>query len=198
MSNFSTDMTGLQFEINRTIQDHWEMFLFEGVVLMLLGIVAITLPFITGLALTTFLGILLIMAGGASLLSSIKAWRSPGPVVSVLSAVLAIGVGSVFVWSPIVSLLSLSMVLIAYFITDGCFNIVLAFQHRKDLAGRWEWVLINGILDLLFAVIMLSSFPSNSLLAIGILVGVDMVAGGSTLIWVALGARMTDKKKLPA
>ena len=90
------------------------------------------------------------------------------------------------------------MVLIAYFITDGCFNIVLAFQHRKDLAGRWEWVLINGILDLLFAVIMLSSFPSNSLLAIGILVGVDMVAGGSTLIWVALGARMTDKKKLPA
>jgi len=198
MSNFSTDMMDLQFEVNRTIREHWQMFLFEGAILILLGIVAITLPFITGLALTTFLGVLLIMAGAASLLSSIKAWRSPGPIVSVLSAVLAIGVGGVFVWSPIVSLLSLSMVLITYFIIDGCFNIVLAFKHRRDLVGRWEWVLINGILDLLFAVIMLSSFPSNSFPAIGILLGVDMVAGGSTLIWVALGARKTDKERFSA
>jgi cytochrome c biogenesis protein ResB len=42
MSNFSTDMMDLQFEVNRTIREHWQMFLFEGAILILLGIVAIT------------------------------------------------------------------------------------------------------------------------------------------------------------
>jgi len=57
------------------------------------------------------------------------------------------------------------------------------------LSGRWSWMLIAGVMDLLIAAIIITGLPGSALWAIGLLVGVNLLFGGATLIGVALAAR---------
>jgi uncharacterized membrane protein HdeD (DUF308 family) len=83
-------------------------------------------------------------------------------------------------------------VLIAYFIVDGVLIIALAISHRRALSGRWEWMLINGIIDLVLAAVIISGLPGSLLWALGLLVGIDLVFGGWSLIVMALAARKAN------
>jgi uncharacterized membrane protein HdeD (DUF308 family) len=80
-------------------------------------------------------------------------------------------------------------VLIAYFIVDGVLSIILAITHRRALSGRWEWMLINGIIDLVLAAVIISGLPGSVVWALGLLVGIDLVFGGASLIAMAMAAR---------
>jgi hypothetical protein len=76
-----------------------------------------------------------------------------------------------------------------YFIVDGILMIILAIAHRRELSGKWEWILVNRVLDLILAGIIISGLPGTLFWALGLLVGIDMVFGGASLIAVALEAR---------
>jgi uncharacterized membrane protein HdeD (DUF308 family) len=80
-------------------------------------------------------------------------------------------------------------VLTAFFIIDGVVMIILAIAHRRELSGRWEWLLINGVIDLVLAAIILSGMPGSATWALGLLVGIDLVFGGASLIAMSLAAR---------
>jgi hypothetical protein len=80
-------------------------------------------------------------------------------------------------------------VLIAYFIVDGILMIILAIAHRRELSDKWEWILVNGVIDLILAGIIISGLPGTLVWALGLLVGIDMVFGGASLIAIALEAR---------
>jgi uncharacterized membrane protein HdeD (DUF308 family) len=104
--------------------------------------------------------------------------------------------GTVLLWNPLQSLVTLpsglvilTYVLIAYFIVDGILMIILAIAHRRELSGKWEWILINGVIDLILAGIIISGLPGTLFWALGLLVGIDMVFGGASLIAIALEAR---------
>jgi uncharacterized membrane protein HdeD (DUF308 family) len=79
--------------------------------------------------------------------------------------------------------------LTAFFIVDGIFVIVLAIAHRRELTGKWEWMMVNGVIDLILAGIIIFGFPGTLVWAFGLLVGIDMMFGGASLIAMALGAR---------
>jgi uncharacterized membrane protein HdeD (DUF308 family) len=64
-----------------------------------------------------------------------------------------------------------------------------ALEHRRELSGRWSWMLIAGLMDLLIAAIIITGLPGSALWAIGLLVGINLLFGGATLIGVALAAR---------
>jgi len=67
--------------------------------------------------------------------------------------------------------------------------IFFALDHRRQMTGKWEWMLINGVIDLILAGIIISGFPGTLVWALGLLVGIDMVFGGSALIAIAMTAR---------
>ena len=79
--------------------------------------------------------------------------------------------------------------LIAFFLIDGILIIVLALQHRRELTGRWEWMMVGGVLDLVLALIIIAGLPGTLAWALGLLVGIDLVWGGMSLIAMALSAR---------
>jgi uncharacterized membrane protein HdeD (DUF308 family) len=64
-----------------------------------------------------------------------------------------------------------------------------AIEHRSQLTGRWGWMLVSGIVDLILAVIIFAGLPESATWAIGLLVGINMLFGGSALIAIALAAR---------
>jgi uncharacterized membrane protein HdeD (DUF308 family) len=177
--------------VRKSIHDHWGLFLAEGIILVLLGIAAILLPPIAGLAATVVLGWLFLLGGVMGLIVTFWGRNAPGFGWALLSAVVAIVAGGVLLWNPFAGLVTLTYVLIAYFVVDGVFTIALAIEHRRQLTGRWEWMVVNGIVDLILAAIIIAGLPGAFEWALGLLVGIDLLFGGASLIAVALHARQT-------
>lgn len=168
---------------------HWGIFLAEGIILLLLGCVAILVPLLAGLATTVFLGWLLLFAGIIGLVATFRTRGAPGFAWALVSAILALVAGIALIWHPLQGLYSLTLLLVAFFVVDGILMIALAVSHRRGLSGRWEWMLANGIVDLILAVVIVSGLPGSALWAIGVIVGIDLVFGGAALIAMALAAR---------
>jgi len=97
--------------------------------------------------------------------------------------------GGVLLWNPLHGLVTLTYVLTTFFIVDGILVIILAIVHRRELSGKWEWMMVNGVMDLIIAGIVIFGFPGTLVWAFGLLVGIDMIFGGASLIAVALAAR---------
>jgi uncharacterized membrane protein HdeD (DUF308 family) len=181
--------------LTRSMHDHWKLFLAEGIILCVLGLGAIVLPLIAGLATTVFLGWLFLVAGLAGLFFTFRARSAPGFGWSILSAAAAVIVGAYLLLDPLQGLATLTFVLVAYFLVDGAALIFLAIAHRRELSGKWEWVLVNGVTDLIIAGIIISGFPGTLVWALGLLVGIDLIFGGAALIAMASAARKIASKR---
>ena len=173
----------------RSVRDHWWLFLIEGIVLVLLGVLAIALPAIASLAVTILLGWLLLIGGIVGLITSWMSRGAPGFAWSLISALLATVVGFVLLWSPFRGEISLTLVLVVFFLVDGVASIMLALEHRRELSGMWGWLVVTGVVDLILAAIILSGFPQTAAWVLGLLVGIDLLFGGASLLAIALAAR---------
>jgi len=192
MSTDSGGASELQRALTQSIREHWGLFLIEGIVLVILGLLAIIIPPIATIAVTIFLGWLFLISGIVGLVTTFWARHAPGFWWSLLSAVLAIAAGIVLLGWPIPGAVSLTLLLIAFFIIEGVLSILYAFEHKKELSGRWGWMLISGIIDLVLAAIIWAGLPGTAAWALGLLVGINMLFGGSAMIAMALHARSAD------
>lgn len=173
----------------KSIHDHWRAFLIEGVILVILGLAAIALPPIAGLATALILGWLFLLGGMAGLVATFSQRNAPGFWWALLSAAIAVLAGGVLLSNPAGGVVTLTYVLVAFFLIDGFLIIVMAFEHRRELTDRWQWMMIGGILDLILAVIIIGGLPGTLAWALGLLVGIDLLFGGISLIAMALSAR---------
>jgi uncharacterized membrane protein HdeD (DUF308 family) len=191
MSTNPGDASGLQRAFAQSIREHWVLFLVEGIVLVVLGLLAIVIPPLATLAVTIFLGWLFLISGVVGLITTFWARHAPGFWWSLFSAVLAIAAGLVLLIEPISGAVSLTLLLIVFFIIEGVLSIMYALEHKKELSGRWGWMLTSGIIDLILAGIILIGLPGTAAWALGLLVGINMLFGGSALIAMALHGRST-------
>jgi len=171
------------------IREHWGLFLAEGIILVILGIAAIVMPLIATLAITIIIGWLFLVSGIVGLITTFWARGVPGFWWSLISAIIGIAAGVVLLLWPISGSISLTLVLIAFFIVEGIASIMYAIEHRNQLSGRWGWMLVSGIIDLILAGIIFIGLPGTAAWALGLLVGINMVFGGVALIGIALAAR---------
>ena len=175
--------------VARAIQEHTTFFLIEGVVLLVLGILAILLPPFATLAVTIIFGWIFLIAGLIGWVTTFAARGAPGFWWSLVSAVLATAAGLVLLVQPAGGALSITLLLIAFFAVEGVVSILYALEHRRELSGRWEWMLVSGIIDLVLAGIIFAGLPGTAAWALGVLVGINMIFGGTALIAMGLHAR---------
>ena len=188
--------------VTRSIHDYWMLFLFEGVALVALGLLAIVIPSIASLAATLFLGWLFLVSGGIGLATTFWARYLPGFWWSLVSALLGILVGAVLIahrskdlygglmgW-PFETVGPLRMVLVLFFLIEGGASIMFAFEHRRQFSGRWAWMLASGVLDIGLASIIIFDLPGTSAWTMGLLIGINMIVGGASLLAMGLHARL--------
>jgi uncharacterized membrane protein HdeD (DUF308 family) len=188
----SIDQSGIgrfQRAAEASLREHWLLFLIEGIVLLVLGALAIIVPPIATLAVTIFLGWLFLISGIVGLITTLWMRREPGFWWSLLSAILGIAAGVVLLWQPVSGVISLTLVLIVFFLVEGVATIMYALEHKRALSGRWGWMLASGIVDLFLGGIIFAGLPGTAAWAIGLLVGINMVFGGAALIAMAWHAR---------
>ena len=187
--NQTTDVERVAAAVSATIHKHWVLFLVEGMLLTVLGMLAILLPAVASLAATLIFGWILLLSGAMGLIATIRARHAPGFAWSLLSALIGLVAGGLLLAQPVQGILSLTVVLIAFLVAEGVVSIFYATEHRKSLSAGWGWMLASGLLDLVLAVILLAGLPGTAVWALGVLLGVNMIFGGTALILMALQAR---------
>src|SRR5260221_14726431 len=144
MSMDSGDANQLQRALAQSIHEHWVLFLIEGIILVVLGLLAIIIPPLATIAVTIFLGWLFLISGIVGLVTTFWARHAPGFWWSLLSAVLAIAAGIVLLGWPVRAAVPLPCLLIVFFIIEGVLSIRYAFEPRKRRSGRWGGMLASG------------------------------------------------------
>ncbi len=193
MSSHPTDVYRLQAAFAKSLHDHWVLFLIEGIVLLILGLLAFVIPPLATLGVTIVIGWLFLISGIMGLITSFGARKAPGFWWSLISAVLGIGAGLILLVMPLSGAISLTLVLIVFFLIEGIASIMYSLEHRQLFLGRWGWMFISGIVDLILAGLIFTGLPGSAVFAPGLLVGVNMIFGGSALVAIALQARKTQR-----
>lgn len=189
MSTNQPDIAKIQRAVANALHEHWALFLVEGVVLLVLGATAVVLPLLATIAATIIIGWLFLVSGIVGLFTTYWMRHAPGFWWSLISAALGILVGLLLLARPITGAFSLTLVLVAFFIIEGVASIMFALDHKRELSGKWGWMLVSGIVDLVLASMIFAGLPSTAAWALGLLVGINMVFGGAALIAMALHAR---------
>ena len=183
------ELNKLQTKMSAAVREHWKAFLFEGILLAIIGLAAMIAPQIASLTFTIFLGWMFLVTGVAGLVISFWAREMPGFWWSLISAALAVLAGGILLARPMQGVLTLTIVMGAYFLAEGVATIMYALEHRRELTGRWSWLVISGLVDIVISFLVITGLPSSAEWAIGILVGINLLFGGATLIGIALAAR---------
>ncbi|MFZ0978968.1 MAG: DUF308 domain-containing protein [Candidatus Acidiferrales bacterium] len=163
-----------------------------SVLMIVAGILAIASPLAAGIAINLLVAWLLVFSGCTHL---VFAWyrRSAGGFVwELLIGALYIFIGAYLLVHPVAGLKALTIALAIYLLLEAILEFALGFQLRP-LPGS-GWLLFDGVLTLILAVMIWRAWPSSSEWAIGILVGVSMLFSGTSRLMLSLAARSVTSK----
>ncbi len=184
----SIDEEELAGAVRRSLKEHWQMFLIQGIVFVILGALAIAVPVIASVAVAAFVGWLLFFAGSFRAFSLVRAPHAPGYWSSLVLSILTAILGLVIALFPLQGAITLTMLLTIYFILHGISSFTLAFSI-KGHTGRWVLLLIGGLIDLALAGLVIAGWPNTSVFILGLYVGINLLFTGFALIFAALDAR---------
>jgi uncharacterized membrane protein HdeD (DUF308 family) len=187
----SSHQRQLDQKVARAIHDQWAFYLTEGVILLVLGLLAILIPPAATISVTIVIGAVFFASGVVGLISTFTGHRAPGFWWSLISAALGIVVGLILLVRPIAGAVSLTLVLIVFFIAEGLFSILFGIAQRRHVS-TWGWMIASGVVDLLLAGILIAGLPGDAAWALGLLVGINLIFGGAALSAIALRLRTSS------
>ena len=183
------NVSEMQNALKDALKTHWKLFLFQGVVMVILGILAVAWPAVATLAVDIYIGWLFLISGTVGLVAMFSARDVPAFLWTLLTAALAMAVGVLLIWKPAEGAESLTIVLTAFFIAEGVFQIAGSFAYRDAMPGSWGWMLASGISDLILAGLLIMYWPVSAAWALGLLVGVNLITSGVAIVVTAIEAR---------
>jgi uncharacterized membrane protein HdeD (DUF308 family) len=163
-----------------------------SVLMIVAGILAIALPMAAGITINVLVAWLLVFSGCAHLVFAWYTRTAGGLLWELLLGALYIFIGVYLLVHPVAGLLSLTLALAIYLFFEAILEFALGFKLRP-LPGS-NWLLFDGILTLILAVMIWRAWPSSSEWAIGILVGVSMLFSGTSRLMLSLAARSVTSK----
>ncbi|MFZ5671760.1 MAG: HdeD family acid-resistance protein [Pseudomonadota bacterium] len=180
--------------MRETVKRYSLWYLVEGVLLIVAGFLAIIYPVISSAAVIVLLGWLLIASGVLQGLSLIGARQVPHFWLQLISVILAILIGFLFLRDPTQGLMTLALLLIIFFMMEGMSKVVFALTIRPF--PNWGWVLASGLVGILLALILWASLPVTAVWLIGVLLGVNLISIGAAIAYLAWHVRKSDAAPL--
>ncbi len=173
-------------------REHWVLFLIEGIVLVMLGMLAILVPIIATIPVAIFNGWLILISGIVGLVATFLARNASGFWWSLVSAVLGVVVGIILLGGPILKDVPFTLVLVVFFNIEGLAWSMYAMEQKRRLKGPWTWMLVSGIVDLILAFLIFCRLPATEAWSFGLMVGISMLFGGISMIAMAAHVRRSS------
>ena len=167
-------------------------FLLWGILLVILGLVAICAATMTTLISVIFLSFLFLVGGVVIIVDAFTFWwrKGGGFLLHLLLGVLYFAVGIMIMQSPILASVSITMLIGVFYLVIGIMRIIYSLSVRSP---KWGWSFFNALISLILGVLILSSLPESGLFIIGLFVGIDLLFTGWTYIIASLAARALTK-----
>ncbi len=179
----------MQHAIKESLGAHWRLFLFQGAIMLILGVLAIALPAAAAIAVDIYIGWLFMISGVVGLVAMFSAKDIPAFLWSLVTAALSVILGALLVWNPVEGALTLTIWLTAFFMIEGVFQMVTSIAYRDVTSGSWGWMLASGISDLVLAAIIILGWPVTAVWALGLLVGINLITSGWAILMAAMAGR---------
>lgn len=171
----------LRHELN-ALRGNWIWFVLLGVGLIVLGTIALGSVVYASLAATFAFGVLLLLGGAAEVVGAFWCRCWSGFFLELLSGVLSIVVGLLFLRAPVNAMVALTLLVACFLMVGGIFKVVAAVAYRF---AAWGWSLAGGIIDVILGLMIWQGWPASSLVVIGLFVGINLIFRGAN--WIALG-----------
>ncbi len=189
MSSVNPTLSDMQSAVRDALRVHWRLFLTQGVIMVILGILAVVWPGLATLAVDVYVGWLFLISGIVGLVAMFSAEDVPAFLWTLLTAALSLIVGVLLLWKPAEGAVSLTLVLTAFFIAEGVFQIAGSISYRNIIPDSWGWMLASGVADLILAALIIMGWPNAVGWALGLIVGVNLITSGWAAIMMAVAGR---------
>jgi len=193
MSSLDPTLSDMHRAVSKALRAHWRLFMTQGVIMVILGTVAIVWPVIATIAVDIYVGWLFLISGVVGLVALFAAEDAPAFLWTLLTAALSLIVGVLLLWKPAEGAVSLTMVLTAFFIAEGIFQIAASISYRDMIPDAWGWMLASGIADLILAALIIVGWSHTVGWALGFIVGVNLLTSGLAMIMIAVTGRRVVK-----
>ena len=176
------------YGVGEAIRRHWVLFLIQGIIMIVLGVIAIGEPMVASFAVALFAGWLFLFSGVVGLAGVFTARRVPGFWWNLITSLLGIVIGIYLIWRPLAGVLTLTLAVAIYFGAQGICQIITAIAQRGMLRS-WGWVVFGGIVNIVLAVLIISGWPGTAEWTLGLLFGINLLMWGVSLVMTALACR---------
>jgi uncharacterized membrane protein HdeD (DUF308 family) len=184
-----TRVDNAQLAIRDVVRFNFGLFLAQGITMTLLGVAAVIWPQVLSLVIEVYVGWIFLFSGMVGLLMMLFAPNAAGFLWSLLTGGLTMFVGVLLLWHPVEGIVSLMLVLVAFFLVEGVFQIAMAMAYRPAFPDAWRWMLLSGVADLILAVLIIAGWPGSAGWALGIIVGMNLITSGLALVMAAIASR---------
>jgi uncharacterized membrane protein HdeD (DUF308 family) len=174
------------------LQGNWVWFLVLGIALIVLGVILLGSPILASLATAVVFGVMLIVGGAFECVGAFWARRWSGFFLHLLSGILSVVVGLLFVRLPVTALEAMTLLLACFLMVGGVFRMIAAFSVRYT---SWVWPFVGGLLDLILGVLIWAMWPLASVWVIGLIVGISQIFRG--ISWVMLALAFKSLPQVP-
>jgi len=188
-------MIGLAGPAIESIKAHRGWFVVLGIILIIIGLIAVVYDVTATIVSILFVGWLAIIAGVVEVFHAFRTHGWGGIFLHLLSGLLAIIVGLVFVTHPLAGALTLTLVLGALFLVEGVFRLIGVLRLRFP---GWGWAAAGAVITAILGVFLLDQWPVSGLWFIGFAVGIDMIFRGWGWIMLAIAAQKIIPPPVPA
>jgi len=173
--------------MRQTVKRYSAWYLIEGVLLVAAGILALVYPVISSVAVVILLGWLLIVSGVVQGVSLIGAHHVPHFWLQLISVILAVLIGVLFLRDPAQGMLTITLLLIVFFMIEGIAKVVFSLTIRPF--PNWGGVFASGLVGILLSALLWASLPVTALWLIGLLLGIELICKGTAIAYLAWQVR---------
>ena len=184
-----SDLGDLHRGVKHALTARWGLLMFQGVALIILGILAIAAPLLATIAIEIYIGWLFLIAGVVGLIGMFYGDDIAAFLWTLVTAALSVGLGVLLLYHPITGTVSLTLALTAFLVAEGIFQIIGSVAYRKALPGAWGWMLASGVCDLILAAIIIYGWPVSAMWTLGLIAGVNLLTSGCAIVVTAFAAR---------
>lgn len=181
----------LRQAVRDTIRKRSLLFLIQGGVMVVAGILALLFPALMSTGLIELLGWLLVISGIVQSVSLIGATQVPYFWMQLVSTALQVVVGYLLISHPEAGVFAIMLLMLVLFLVGGIARIVFALMIRP--MPDWGWILASGLVAIVCSLVLIGSLPEAAAWLLGILLGVQLITEGGALAYLAWRVRHSGR-----
>lgn len=182
-----------QYDVN-AFRKNWGWILASGLLLVILGILAMSAAVFTTLMSVILLGGVLFASAVVMMINTFQYWlHKPGFMSHFLVALLYMIAGLTLMFTPIPAAFSLTVIMAVFFIVIGFFRIIFSAAYQLP---SWGWSFLSGLITLLLGIMILTQLPDSGFYIIGLFVGIDLFIWGWAFVMLSIMAKNNTPSKI--